>query len=247
MTAGEQAHHGEHAHHSNDAVSATRLRWLAAQWSFIASALPPTPARVLEIGCGAAGGIVPAASAAGYEAVGVDPQAPDGPAYRQLPFEEYEATSAFDAVVSVQALHHLAELDAAFERVDRLLTDDGVLVVVEWAWERLNEPTARWLFARVPVGDEGWADERRRNWQASGLPWPEYRDRWAREHGLHPWRAVEAALETRFDTLTQADGPSLFGDVAQLSEAAERAAIAAGEIAATGVQWVGRRHAGRPR
>lgn len=234
--------HAHHTHQYTEAGSETRQRWLASEWSFISTALPPPPARLLEIGCGAAGGIVPAALAAGYGAVGVDPQAPEGAAYRQVPFEKYEAPSGLDVVVSVQALHHLANLDLAFERVDRMLTQDGVLVIVEWAWERIDEATARWLFARVPAeANSGWAGERRDNWRASGLPWPEYRDRWAHEHGLHSWRAVETALANRFDTVLCEEAPSLFGDVAELSEEIERAAIAAGGISTTGIHWVGRR------
>ena len=237
--------HTHHSDHHSEADAQTRQRWLAAEWSFISTALPPAPARLVEIGCGAAGGIVPAALAAGYQAVGVDPQAPDGAAYRQLPFENYEPSSSLDVVVSVQALHHLADLDAAVERVDRMLSHDGVLVIVEWAWERIDEATARWLFARVPAdANSGWAGQRRDDWRASELPWPEYRDRWAREHGLHSWRAVESALANRFDTVLREDVPSLFGDVTEISEQAERAAIAAGEISTTGIHWIGRRRAG---
>lgn len=239
------APHARHSHQHTEADSETRRRWLAAEWSFISSALPPTPARLLEIGCGTAGGIVPAALAAGYEAIGVDPHAPDGVAYRQVPFERYEPPSGIDVVVSVQALHHLADLDAAVERIDRMLTPDAVLVIVEWAWERIDEATARWLFARVPAeANSGWAGERRDNWRASRLPWPEYRDRWAHEHGLHGWHTVESALVNRFHTALREDVPSLFGDVPEISEEAERAAIAAGEISTTGIHWVGRRPAG---
>jgi SAM-dependent methyltransferase len=237
--------HAHHSHQDTEAGSDTRQRWLASEWSFISAALPPAPARLLEIGCGAAGGIVPAALALGYQAVGVDPQAPDGAAYRQVPFENYESPSGLDVVVSIQALHHLVDLDAAFERVDRMLTHDGVLVVLEWAWERIDEATARWLFARVPAeANSGWAGERRDDWRASGLPWREYRDRWAQEHGLHSWRAVESALANRFETVLREDAPSLFGDVAEISEDIERAAIAAGEISTTGIHWAGRRRPG---
>lgn len=239
--------HTHHSHQHSVADSDTRHRWLESEWSFISAALPPAPARLLEIGCGPAGGIVPAALAAGYEAVGVDPQAPDGAAYQRMPFEEYEPSSNVDVVVSVQAIHHLTDLDAAFERVDRMLTDDGVLVIVEWAWEHIDEATAQWLFARVPAdATSGWAGARRDDWHASGLPWPEYRDRWALGHGLHSWRAVESALGKRFDTVARDDAPSLFGDVSEVSEEAERAAIAAREITATGIHWVGRRRTGAP-
>ncbi|WP_158558066.1 hypothetical protein [Spongiactinospora gelatinilytica] len=33
--------------------------WLAAMWPFVLANLPPAPARILEIGCGPAGGFVP--------------------------------------------------------------------------------------------------------------------------------------------------------------------------------------------
>ena len=44
--------------------------------------LPEAPARVVELGCGPLGGLVPGLRAAGYDAVGVDPAAPDGDEYR---------------------------------------------------------------------------------------------------------------------------------------------------------------------
>jgi SAM-dependent methyltransferase len=236
---------GPHAHdsaHDVGAVSLTRRRWLACEWSFIATALPAAPARLVEIGCGPAGGIVPAALAAGYDTIGVDPQAPDGAAYRQVPVESYEPPRPVDAVVAVQAIHHLADLDAAVERIDRMLAPGAALVIVEWAWERIDERTAQWLFARIAAdGGEGWPAARRDGWRASGLTWPEYRDRWAHEHGLHSWHTVEAALGKRFDPVLRQQTPSLFGDVAEISEEVERVAISAGQIAPTGVHWVGRR------
>ena len=59
-------------------------RWLAALWPSVRAPLPDPPARVLEIGCGPAGGFVAKLQAAGYTATGIDPEAPDGPAFRQV-------------------------------------------------------------------------------------------------------------------------------------------------------------------
>jgi len=50
----------------------------ATGWPFVAAQLPRAPATVLEIGCGAAGGFVPALLDAGYDAMGIDPAAPEG-------------------------------------------------------------------------------------------------------------------------------------------------------------------------
>ena len=50
--------------------------------AFVLSQLPPPPARVLEVGCGA-GELALALDAAGYDVVAVDPRAPDGPIFRR--------------------------------------------------------------------------------------------------------------------------------------------------------------------
>ena len=62
-------------------------RWLASAQPFVRSWLPEAPARVLELGCGPLGGFVPALLARGYEACGVDRNAPAGAAYEQVDFE----------------------------------------------------------------------------------------------------------------------------------------------------------------
>src|SRR4029079_9675136 len=62
-------------------------RWLAATWRVVRAALPAPPARVVELGCGRVGGHVPAMRAAGYDALGVDPEAPTGDEYRRIEFE----------------------------------------------------------------------------------------------------------------------------------------------------------------
>ena len=64
-------------------------RWLAALWPSVRASLPAPPVRVLEIGCGPLGGFVPMLQASGYEATGIDPEAPAGAAFRQVGFEDY--------------------------------------------------------------------------------------------------------------------------------------------------------------
>jgi hypothetical protein len=58
--------------------------WLAAVWPFVGGQLPSAPATVLEVGCGPLGGVVPALLDGGYDAVGVDPEAPEGSDYQQV-------------------------------------------------------------------------------------------------------------------------------------------------------------------
>jgi len=162
-------------------------RWLAAVWPFVSAQLPPAPARVLEIGCGPLGGFVPALLGGGYDAVGVDPEAPNGPGYHRVEFEQYQPPAPVEGVVASTSLHHVADLDEVLDRVATALAPEGALVVVEWAWERFDEATARWCFARLappaPTAEPGWLNEYQQRWAASGQPWDAYCRAWAAAGG----------------------------------------------------------------
>ena len=73
-------------------------RWLAAAWPFVRARLPAAPAWVVEIGCGPLGGFVPMLHTSGYEAAGIDPEAPLGPGYSQVEFEHYDMPRPADAM-----------------------------------------------------------------------------------------------------------------------------------------------------
>jgi SAM-dependent methyltransferase len=218
--------------------------WLAAVWPFARDRLPPAPASVLEVGCGPLGGFVPALLDAGYEAVGVDPEAPDGPDYRRTEFERYEPPRRVDCVVASLSMHHVADLDAALDRLEALLAPGGVLVVIEWAWERFDEATARWCFARLTPPAEGaepgWLHHHRERWAASGQPWDTYLRGWASQEGLHQGGAIVRGLDARFTRRYHAEAPYLFSDLAA-TEAEEQAAIDAGEIRASGIRYAATR------
>ena len=224
--------------------------WLAAVWPFVRGRLPPAPASVVEVGCGTLGGFVPALTGAGYRAVGVDPEAPEGPDYRRVELERYEPQQPVDCVVASLSLHHVADLDAALDRVEALLVPGGVLAVVEWAWERFDEATARWCFARLAPPAHGaehdWLHHHRERWAASGQPWDAYLWTWAGQEGLHQGDAIVAALDGRFRRRFQAEGPYLFADLADVTEAEEQAAIDAGQIQACGIRYVATTPGGPP-
>ena len=217
-------------------------RWLAATWPVVRAALPAPPARVVELGCGRVGGHVPAMRAAGYDALGVDPEAPAGDEYRRIEFERLdEPSGTLAAVVASASLHHVADPAAVLDGITRLLAPDGWIVVVEWDWEAFDEPTAEWCFARLADGDDGWLHRHRTGWAASGRPWSAYLRGWADEHGIHGAALLLGLLGERFRLERPAYGPYLFADLAGTTEADEKAAIDAGEIRATRVQVVGRR------
>jgi SAM-dependent methyltransferase len=222
-----------------------RDRWLTAVRPFVAAQLPPAPASVLEIGCGPAGGFVPALLGAGYDAVGIDPEAPEGAAYRRVEFEDHTPSGRVDAIVACTSLHHVADLDLVLDRAAAALVPAGTLVVVEWAWERFDEPTALWCFDHLappdPATGPGWLHEKRDRWTASERPWSDFHAAWAEQEGLHAGSEILRALDERFETRLRADAPYFFADLADVTEPAERAEIAAGRIRATGIRYVGAR------
>jgi SAM-dependent methyltransferase len=220
-------------------------RWLAAVWPFVRAGLPSPPAAVLEIGCGPLGGFVPALLRDGYDAVGVDPEAPEAPGYHQVEFERYQSSQPVDGVVACTSLHHVADLGDVLDRVGAVLVPDGALVVVEWAWERFDEATARWCFARLAPPDSaaepGWLHRRRDERAASGQPWDEYCHAWATQEGLHTGEEIVRGLDARFDRRQLGFGPYFFADLADTTEADEQDAIDAAQVQATGIRYIGRR------
>jgi Methyltransferase domain len=149
--------------------------------AFVMSRLPPAPARVIEIGCGSDGGLVPALAAAGYDALGVDPRAPEGERYRQVDFLEVDGE--FDAAVAGRVIHHLEPLDRA---LDHLASIAPLLFVDEFAWDLIDEDLQRW-----------YDREHARRPESTGPPTIE-EWRW-RHPGLHPHDVVLGGLRERYD------------------------------------------------
>jgi SAM-dependent methyltransferase len=219
-------------------------RWLAAVWPFVRDWLPAPPGSVVEIGCGPLGGFVPMLRSAGYEAAGVDPEAPDGPWYQRVEFEQYSAPGPAAAVVACTSLHHVGDIGEVLDLAAGALTAGGRLVVVEWARERFDEETARWCFDRLPgpAGDHpGWLRQRHDEWRSSGLSWDAYCRSWAEAESLHAGEDILRALDARFDRRFLGYGPYYFPDLAGVTEGEEQAAISAGYIRANRIAYAGER------
>ena len=211
-------------------------RWLAATWPVVHARLPAPPARVLELGCGSLGGFVPRLRESGYDAVGIDPNAPEEAGYHRVRFEEAELRANADALVASASLHHVADPAEVLDRVAAALAPGGTVVVVEWAWEDLDEPTAEWGFGRLGP-EEGWLRRRRDGWRESGESWDTYFRGWAREEGLHPAGTLLGLLDERFERRELSRGPYLFADLAETGPEDEQRAIDGGEIRATRVVY----------
>lgn len=215
----------------------------AALWPLVRPHLPHQPGRVVEIGCGPAGGFVPALLGAGHDAIGVDPEAPAGGPYRRIPFESFEPEGTFDAVVASASLHHVDDLGRVLDRVREVTGPGAPIVVLEWAWERFDEVSARWCFDRLaPDGDEPeptWLQAHRERWRSSGLSWDAYLAQWATGERLHTGRQMLAALDRRFTRVDLCPVPYFFHDLAGMTFDDEQAAIDAGTVAGSAFRYVG--------
>jgi hypothetical protein len=147
---------------------------------FVLQELPPPPARVIEIGCGELGGVVPALVDAGYDAIGVDPAAPAGERFRRVDFREVDG--AFDAAVAGRVIHHLFPLD---EALDHLAALAPVVVVDEFAWDLIDPELQAWYEAHHRATSPGPASL------------DEWRSRHA--HALHTHDTVLAALRAQYE------------------------------------------------
>lgn len=203
--------------------------------AFAREHLPVPPARVLEVGCGK-GELTTALAAAGYDVLGIDPAAPTGDRFRRLKLEDLDETETFDAVVAGRSLHHIRDLDAALDRIVSILAPAGVLVVDEFAWDRLDEPTLDWYYGQrraLAAAGHGEApasqEELRRDWEAEHL-------------GLHGFDALRDGLAARFEEIAFEQVPSLHRMLGGVATEVLEGAL----IDAQAIQPLGFRYAGRP-
>ncbi len=183
----------------------------------------PAGARLLEVGCGN-GQLALALMRAGYDVTAIDPLAPEGEPFRRVALEEFAPDGAFGAVVARRSLHHVADLGAALDRIVAMLPPGGLLVIGEFAWDRMDEPTAHW-YGRVSGGQH------------------DCHAHWGEEHaGLHGHADMARELAPRFRERSFRWTPYLARELGRPElEPEEIELIDAGEIQAIGFEYVGER------
>jgi SAM-dependent methyltransferase len=178
--------------------------WQRRVEGFVLGQVGAPPARVLEVGCGD-GELAWALARAGHSVTATDPHAPvprpereeEGPDFRRVGIEGFSESGPFDHVVAVLSLHHVEDLSGAVEEIAGLLAAGGSLVVVEFAWDRMDEDTARWAARRLPEthspGHASWLEHCRHGVGLHAVP------HGAPHHGSEgPGRSQRFCFESRF-------------------------------------------------
>jgi SAM-dependent methyltransferase len=195
--------------------------------AYVRAALPPPPARVLEIGAGS-GELASAMRAAGYDVVAIDPAGGDGVVQVHL-HELDEPDGSFDAAVAVVSLHHVEPLAESIDRLAALLAPGSRLVVDEFDVDRYDEAAARWW-----LGHAGHAHD----------PADMVADV---RHHLHGITTITAALGRWFDVGEPVRGAYLHRwEIDPELRTAEEEEIAAGRIPATGARFIATRASRAP-
>ena len=194
--------------------------------TFVFDQLPPPPRRVLEIGCGREGGLVEQLVAHGYDALGVDPDAPEGERFRRAEFQT--VSGEWDAVVAGRVLHHVNPLG---ESLDHLATLAPLLVVDEFAWNLID------------AAAQDWYEGQHRMLRAAGAE--PYGPAITRRLALAPSRSPPAtswccASCARATTRSRSSACRICtaGWVARV-EALEQTLVGAGAFPAIGYRWAG--------
>lgn len=202
----------------------------AAVHAFVRAALPPAPARLLEVGAGR-GELAADLLAAGYDVVAIDP-AGGPPPVRQLTLVDVDGLAgSFDAAVAVVSLHHVNPLRESLARLGELVRPGGLVIVDEFDVARLDERATGWWI------EQGLEQRRERPQNAAAFAEE------MRGH-LHPLARLADALAPWFDVGEPVRGAYLHRwDLEPGLRDAEEALIAAGRLPATGARLVAVRRA----
>ena len=232
--------------------------WQRRVEEFVLGRIGDPPSRVLEVGCGD-GELARALARAGHRVTAIDPQAPErapdqdpgGPEFLRVGIEGFSDPGPFDRVVASLSLHHVGDLAGALAKISSLLGAGGELVVVEFAWERIDGATAEWALGRLPEaptsGKPSWLERcrggRAHDGQEGDHDHGDHSEAqfagWA-EEGFHDSRRICEELGRRFVERRFERVPYLYPDLRDdVSEADEIAAIEARTINAIGFRYVG--------
>ncbi len=205
----------------------------------------PARSRILDAGCGA-GNLAAKLKDAGHHVIGLD--ADEGAVEKTLAlgvearhgdFFRFEE-EPFDAICFSFSLHHIFPLDEAVEQAERLLVPGGLLLAEEFAWDGMDQITARWFYGTWSLlescgvlaeeeaakehhchSHEGHADKRTTP-PTPQTPLDEWMDEHHHEPPLHTGQQMREGIERRLDSVRSEQVPTLFTDFAVALEPSQR-------------------------
>jgi len=228
--------------------------------AFLARALPAPPQRILEVGAGE-GAVAVALAKLGHEVAAVDPalERPDETDAAHVRWIEgdflYHAVDErYDVLLFTRSLHHLESLDMALDRAVDALRPGGLVLAEEFAFDRVNLPTARWFYDLQSVVAAAGLFEGPLEAGEEGNPLGRWRREHAHEGPLHSGHAMLSAARERFDLTLVEEAPYLYrtfcerlrdGDagvrVAARVLELEQRLLRERDLAAAGLRFVGKK------
>ena len=134
-------------------------------YQFVKSVIPQSGQKILEVGSGN-GYLSLEFARDGHEVIGLDTSQeiikianrtrsahPDTPDFGKLTYycadinEWQGAEGSFDVVIINRTLHHLHPLQSILAKVKRLLTSEGQFICQDYAYDRLHDQTASWMYS----------------------------------------------------------------------------------------------------
>jgi SAM-dependent methyltransferase len=192
---------------------------------FVRANLPPSPARVLEVGAGD-GTLARELADAGYSVLAIDPEATTEDVLPVPLADLDEPEASFDAAVAVVSLHHVEPLELSCARLAHVLRPGAPLVIDEFDVDAFDERAAAWLLEQRRV--LGSPDD-----SSPAELVAELRDE------LNPLSRIIAALGPQFDLGPPRRVSYLYRwDLDDSLRALEERLIDEGELPAVGVRLV---------
>jgi SAM-dependent methyltransferase len=225
---------------------------------FLERHLPAAPALVLEVGAGD-GALAHALAERGYNVTALDADlAPKQPSpdvqWIEADLLHYHSPQPYDAVIFTRSLHHMQPIERALDRARDALVPEGILIAEEFAFDRVNVHTARWLYDLESVlVAAGIVTPASREYQEERRPLA----RWRLEHQHDPPLAsghdMLAAARERFELKPVEEAPYFYRYLAERMNAGpipdrvletvfelESRLIRERDIAAAGLRFAGK-------
>src|SRR4030095_10855634 len=119
-------------------------------YDFVKRFLPSAGGRILEVGCGT-GELAASLFNDGYAVLAIDSDRGSIAAAQRLGVHARIATwpsfddGQFDAVLFTRSLHHIHPLDESVGRAAKSFTEEGRIIVEDFASDSVDEKTLRWF------------------------------------------------------------------------------------------------------